>query len=175
MSSSKSLASSDASSAEIVESNPIDPDVTYFKDKIAGTLAEKLTQSDLDILQKLAIRIIDENSDMSFLDKGLKYLQDLISASVLYFINDIELNDSTEFLFKKRITNNMPYVTVKRVKDGSEAVYDVNEMFALIKEEFKDGNAYNDKVKKSLLKKLTIDSNFGLETIEGDAVIKPKK
>jgi hypothetical protein len=153
----------------------LDPDVKYFEDIILDKkFAKDLTQSDLDVLQKLAIRIIDGN-DLSFVGKGLKYLQDFISACVLYFINDIELNDSTEFLFKKRITNNMPYVTVKRVKDGSEAVYDVNEMFALIKEEIKDGSAYESKVKDSLLKKLTIDSNFGLETVEkGDPIIKPK-
>jgi len=163
---------SSASSDQEVE---LDPDVTYFKDKIAGTLAEKLTQPDLDILQKLAIRIIDQN-DLSFVGKGLKYLQDFISACVLYFINDIELNDSTEFLFRTRITNKMPYVTVKRMKDGSEAVYDVNEMFALIKEELKDGTAYESKVKENLLKKITIDSNFGLETVEkGETVPKVAK
>jgi hypothetical protein len=153
---------------------PLDPDVKYFQDIIIRKLAQDLTQSDLNVLQKLAIRIIAENSDMSFVDKGFKYLQDFISTCVLYFINDIELNDSTEFMFRTRITNKMPYVTVKRMKDGSEAVYDVNEMFALIKEELKDGNGYSNKVKDNLLKKLTIDSNFGVETIAGVPVIKPK-
>jgi hypothetical protein len=168
------LTASDPNPAKTPEPEP-DPDVKYFEDIILDKVAKDLTQSDLNILQKLAIRIIDEN-DLSFVGKGLKYLQDFISACVLYFINDIELNDSTEFLFKKRITNNMPYVTVKRVKDGSETVYDVNEMFALIKEEIKDGSAYESKVKDSLLKKLTIDSNFGLETVEkGDPIVKPKK
>jgi hypothetical protein len=162
---------SSASSDPEVE---LDPDVKYFDDIITKKIAPDLTQPDLDILQKLAIRIIDEN-DLSFVGKGLKYLQDFISACVLYFINDIELNDSTEFLFRTRITNKMPYVTVKRMKDGSEAVYDVNEMFALIKEELKDGTAYESKVKENLLKKITIDSNFGLETVEkGDPIVKPK-
>lgn len=157
-------------SASPIPSPSPDPDVKYFEDKIEGTLTKDLTQSDLDVLQKLTIRIIDENGDMSFVGKGLKYLQDFISACVLYFINDIELNDSTEFLFRTRITNKMPYVTVKRVRDGSEAVYDVNEMFALIKEELKDGDGYSTKVKENLLKKLTIDSNFGLETVDGEHI-----
>jgi hypothetical protein len=101
---------------------------------------------------------------MSIFTKGIHQIQKLINKVVLYFINEIELTDNTDFILKKRITNKMPYLDVIRRKDGYETTYDVNEMFALIKSEMKQ-NEYPAKLKESILKKLTVDSKFGLELV----------
>jgi len=126
--------------------------------------ASQLTADDLAIIQKLVIQIIDETNGMSIFTKGIHQIQKLINKVVLYFINEIELTDNTDFILKKRITNKMPYLDVIRRKDGYETTYDVNEMFALIKSEMKQ-NEYPAKLKESILKKLTVDSKFGLQPV----------
>jgi hypothetical protein len=138
--------------------------ITTYKTTIVSKKIPELTDEDFAIIQKLAVQIIDETSGMSIVTKGIQKLQKLINKVVLYFINDIELTDNTEFIFKKRITNSMPYLDVIRRKDGYETTYDVNEMFALIKSEMNKVE-YGENLKKSFLKKLTINSKMGLEAV----------
>lgn len=137
-------------------------------DKYTTTIAAKdistLRPEDLVVIQRLAINIIDETSGMSIITKSIQKMQKLINGIVLYFINEIEMTDTTDFILKKRMTNNMPYLDVIRKRDGYETTYDVNEMFALIKSEMNQAE-YPNNLKKSLLKKLTIDSKFGLQTV----------
>lgn len=138
--------------------------IELFEKNISNKLVKELTEEDLAIIKKLAIQIIDDTNNMSFITKGISQIQKLINKFVLYFINDIEMTDNTEFILKKRITNNMPYLDVVRKKDGYETTYDVNEMFALIKSEL-NSTEYSNNLKTSLLKKLTIDSKLGLEPL----------
>lgn len=137
-------------------------------DEYTATIADKdipnLLPDDLAVIQRLAINIIDETSSMSIITKSIQKMQKLINGIVLYFMNEIEMTDSTDFILKKRITNNMPYLDVIRKRDGYETTYDVNEMLALIKTEMNQSE-YPDNLRKSLLKKLTIDSKFGLQTV----------
>jgi hypothetical protein len=139
-------------------------DITTYTTTIVSKSIQDLTDEDLAIIQKLAIQIIDETSGMSIVTKGIQKLQKLINTVVLYFINDIELTDSSDFILKKRITNNMPYLDVIRKRDGYETTYDVNEMFALIKSEMNKAE-YGENLKKSFLKKLTVNSKMGLESV----------
>jgi hypothetical protein len=145
-------------------------------DKYTTTIAAKdisaLRPEDLVVIQRLAINIIDETSGMSIISKSIQKMQKLINGIVLYFINEIEMTDSTDFILKKRITNNMPYLDVIRKRDGYETTYDVNEMLALIKSEM-NKDEYPSNVKKSLLKKLTIDSKFGLQTVPPPTPVTP--
>lgn len=138
----------------------------YKYDDISNKEIENLTKSDLKIIENLALQIIDENTGISRVSRWfIRPAQKLFNQIALYFINEIELNDNTEFIFKKRITNNMPYLDVIRKKDGYETTYDVNEMFALLKSELSKPEDYKKKMKESILKKLTIDTNFGLELV----------
>lgn len=139
-------------------------DITTYTTTIASKPIPDLTDEDLAIIQRLVIQIIDESSGMSIFTKGIQKMQKLINNVVLYFINDIELTDNTEFILKKRITNQMPYVDVIRKRDGYETTYDVNEMFALIKSEM-NKTEYPKKLKESFLKKLTVNSKMGLEVV----------
>ena len=139
-------------------------DIITYTTTIASKPIPDLTDEDLAIIQKLVIQIIDESSGMSIFTKGIQKLQKLINKVVIYFINDIELTDNTEFILKKRITNQMPYVDVIRKRDGYETTYDVNEMFALIKSEM-NKTEYPKKLKESFLKKLTVNSKMGLEVV----------
>uniref|UniRef100_A0A6C0HHZ5 Uncharacterized protein n=1 Tax=viral metagenome TaxID=1070528 RepID=A0A6C0HHZ5_9ZZZZ len=128
--------------------------------------ARSLTDEQLAIMQNLAMQFVDENYGVSYVDLGLKYFQKFMIAIVLYFMNDIEIEDNTEFILKKRITNNMPYLDVIHTRSGHETTYDVNEMFALIKSEVVDENKYKDDLKKSILKKLRFNTKFGLQPFE---------
>ena len=138
--------------------------ITTYLNTIVGKPIPDLTDEDLAIIQKLAITIIDESSGLSIISKGIKTFRNIISNVVLYFINDVELVDNTDFIFKKRITNKMPYLDVIRKKDGYETTYDVNEMFALLKSEMKAAE-YGENLKKSFLKKLKFNSKMGLQDI----------
>jgi len=141
-------------------------DITLFSTTIAGKNSQDLTDKELSIMQNLAIQFVDENFGVSYVDLGLKYLQQFMTAIVLYFMNDIEIEDNTEFILKKRITNNMPYLDVIHTRSGNETTYDVNEMFALIKSELVDETKYKDDLKKSILKKLRFNTKFGLQPFE---------
>jgi hypothetical protein len=137
-------------------------DIDTYNNTLSTKDVNDLTENELEIIQRLAIRLIGDDTD--FLTKIFKPAYKLINSIVLYFINDIELIDNTEFILKKRITNKMPYLDVIRRKDGSETTYNVDEMFQLIKSEMNESE-YSAKLKDSILKKLTINSKFGLEPV----------
>jgi hypothetical protein len=141
-----------------------------YETDIANTSYDKLSAEDFDIIKKLALIAIDERNGASFLDIGAEKLQKLITNLVLYFINDIELKDTTEIKLKKRITNNMPYIEVTNKKTGYETIYDVNEMFTLLKAEMGDKNTYKNKIDKSLLKQLKVNTDFTVEQIPTNPV-----
>ncbi len=145
----------------------------YKYDAISKKDIKNLTKSDLKTIETLALQIINENTGTRFFERWFTIpAYKLFNQIALYFINEIELNDNTEFIFKKRITNNMPYLDVIRKKDGYETTYDVNEMFALLKSEMNKTD-YKNKMKESILKKLTIDTNFGLEPVPPPPVVSP--
>jgi len=148
----------------------LEKDIDTYKTTLSGKELNQLTEDDLEIIQRLAINFISDNT--TNLDFIVKPVYKLIKKVVLYFMNDIELTDNTDFILKKRITNNMPYLQVIRKKDGSETTYNVNEMFELIKSEMNESE-YPTKLKESILKKLTVDSKFGLEPVPPPSVPGP--
>jgi hypothetical protein len=144
-------------------------DIDTYTNTVANKNIEDLTDKDLGLIQRIAIQIIDDNYSLNWFkikwgNKLLAQMQKIINKVVLYFINDIELNNTTEIILQKRITNNTPYLKVINNRDKYETTYDVNEMFALIKSEM-NKNEYPVNLKKSFLKKLTLNSKFGLEPI----------
>lgn len=138
--------------------------ITTYLNTIVSKDVSDLTDEELAIIQKLAITIIDEYSGMNILQMGGLKLYKLLNQVILYFLNDVEVVDNIELTFRKRTTNNMPYLSFIHTKNGYETKYDVNEMFALIKSEM-DTNTYGKNLKKSFLKKLKFNSKMGLEDI----------
>jgi hypothetical protein len=83
---------------------------------------------------------------------------------MFFFVNEHELSDTTDFTFKKRVTNNMPYLDVIHKRSGYETTYDVNEMLHLLKLEM-DEPKYKDALKNSILKKLKLETKFNVQPI----------
>jgi hypothetical protein len=121
---------------------------------------EKFTTSDSEILTTLISIIVKNNK--SFIYYIIKKIQGLLASIYLYFANDIEINDNTKLILRKRETNNTPYSSVIHTRNGYETTYDVNEMLHLIKMEL-DDKKYKETINKNLLKKINIDTAFTLE------------
>jgi hypothetical protein len=122
---------------------------------------ENFSEYDYTTLSSLLGIIVQ--TKMSFYD-GIALLQKLLTSIYLHFVNDVEINDTTEVKLRKRITNNTPYVDVSHKRSGYEPVYDINELFALVRKEVEGSEQYNKAIKDSTLKKININTNLGLET-----------
>lgn len=155
----------EASDPNTFKRNRIAESLNFYTKNISTKANEELNDDDLALIQELVMHIMDDSYGISILTKSIAQLQKAINAVVLYFINDIEVNENVDFILKKRITNNTPYLDVIRKKDGHETTYDVNEMFSLLRSELNSAD-YDKNLKKSFLKRLTIDSTFGLEEVK---------
>ena len=104
----------------------------------------KITNDDLDYLRNLVFFIIKDDADTTGLiyDKNAAGFQNVINNIIMYFINDIEVEDNVVLNFRKRISNGKPYLAVVHHKTGLETSYDVNEIFALIKNELTTGSIH---------------------------------
>jgi hypothetical protein len=89
----------------------------------------------------------------------------LLSNIYLWFTNNIEINDTTKVHFRRRITNNTPYIMVNHERKGYEPVYDIDEMFALVKKELDGETKYKEMIDQHTLKKMKINTDFTLEPV----------
>lgn len=136
----------------------IDEYKTVIKDKPHADLLTK----DLATIQELFLIITDDTYNMTYSDIFIKNVQDIIQKIIMVFLDESELSDTTDFTFKKRITNNMPYLDVIHKRTGYETTYDVNEMLHLLKLEM-DESSYKDAFKNSILKKLKLETKFNVQ------------
>jgi len=155
--------------AEITAGHPPLPKYDRYKtkmDEYQTAIKDKphadLSMEDLATIQELVLIIIDDTYGMGYMDIIAKNVQDIMQKIIMTFINENELSDTTEFTFKKRVTNNMPYLDVIHKRTGYETTYDVNEMLHLLKLEM-DEPAYKDALKNSILKKLKLESKFNVQ------------
>ena len=133
---------------------------TAIKDKPHDELSEE----DLSTIQELVLIIIDDTYGMGYVSIIAKHVQDIMQKIIMTFINENELSDTTDFTFKKRVTNDMPYLDVIHKRTGYETTYDVNEMLHLLKLEM-DESAYKEELKNSILKKLKLETKFNVKPI----------
>ena len=123
----------------------------------------KITNDDLDYLRNLVFFIIKDDADTMGLiyDKNAAGFQNVINNMIMYFINDIEVEDNVVLNFRKRISNGKPYLDIVHHKTGLETSYDVNEIFALIKNELTTGSIHKipEMIKSTKLKnKRTVEN-----------------
>lgn len=133
--------------------------IDEYKTAIKDKPHDELSEEDLSTIQELFLIITDDTYKMTYYDIFMKNVQDIAQKIIMFFVNESELSDTTEFTFKKRVTNNMPYLDVIHKRTGYETTYDVNEMLHLLKLEM-DEPAYKDALKNSILKKLKLETKF---------------
>ena len=155
--------------AKLAAGNPALPKYDRYKtkmDEYQTVIKDKpymdLLTEDLANIQDLFLIITDDTYNMTYSDIFIKNIQDIIQKIIMFFVNESELSDTTDFTFKKRVTNNMTYLDVIHKRTGYETTYDVNEMLHLLKLEM-DEPAYKDAFKNSILKKLKLETKFNVQ------------
>ena len=118
-----------------------------FKNEVQTKVQSKvpsITNDELDYMRNVVFFIIKDDADTTGLiyDKNAAGFQNVINNIIMYFINDIEVEDNVALNFRKRISNGKPYLDVRHSKTGLETSYDVNELFALIKNELTTGSIH---------------------------------
>jgi hypothetical protein len=114
-----------------------------FKNEVQSKVPS-ITNDELDYMRNVVFFIIKDDADTTGLiyDKNAAGFQNVINNIIMYFINDIEVEDNVVLNFRKRISNGKPYLDVLHSKTGLETSYDVNEIFALIKNELTTGSIH---------------------------------
>lgn len=100
------------------------------------------TYGDLAEMKNLVFVIIKDDVDQSglYFDKNVASFQNLLNNILMYFVNDIQVDDVVTLNYRKRIINNKPYIEVIHKKKGEETIYDVNELLATLKNELRTKN-----------------------------------
>lgn len=100
---------------------------------------QNLTYEDLAEMKNLVYVIIKDDVDERglYFDKNVANFQNLLNNVLMYFVNDIPVEDTITMNYRKRIINNKPYLEVTHTKTGEEPVTDVNEIFASLKNELR--------------------------------------
>lgn len=103
---------------------------------------QNLTYEDLAEMKNLVFVIIKDDVDQSglYFDKNVASFQNLLNNILMYFVNDIQVDDVVTLNYRKRIINNKPYLEVTHKKKGEETIYDVNELLATLKNELRTKN-----------------------------------
>jgi hypothetical protein len=114
---------------------------------------EIISIAEFDIMKKLVQAIMEDTSPA--LSGLVELIQNMLKKIHLYLINDIEIKDNMKILFKKRMTNNTPYIHIIHKRSGYESIYDANEMLALIRTELT-----TPKHDDNILKTLDINNKF---------------
>ena len=122
----------------------------------------KETDESFITLQELAYIIIRDTMSTNVNNVGwVKTLEQLLKGMKTSFANDIEYDDDVKIIYRKRMTNNKPYLEVIHSKNGHETAYDVDELFALLRSEINPSKKVDRE--KTALKKMNISNHFGVE------------
>lgn len=129
-----------------------------YIDQIENKLGAEKTKptisiSEFEVMKKLVQAIMEDTSPA--LSGLVELIQNMLKKIHLYLINDIEIKDNMKILFKKRMTNNTPYIHIIHKRTGYESIYDANEMLALIRTEL-TAPKHDD----NILKTLDINNKF---------------
>ena len=125
-----------------------------YMEKIADKPdTELINIADFEIMKKLVKAIMEDTSPALW--GVVEIVQNMLKKIHLYLINDIEIKDNMRILFKKRMTNNTPYIHIIHKRSGYESIYDANEMLALIQSE-----VISPKHNTNILKTLDINNHF---------------
>ena len=119
----------------------------------ADKTKETISISDFEVMKKLVHAIMEDTSPA--LSGLVELIQNMLKKIHIYLINDIEIKDNMKILFKKRMTNNTPYIHIIHKRSGYESIYDANEMLALIRTEL-TAPKHDD----NILKTLDINNRF---------------
>jgi hypothetical protein len=114
---------------------------------------ETISIAEFDIMKKLVQAIMEDTSPA--LSGLVELIQNMLKKIHIYLINDIEIKDNMKILFKKRMTNNTPYIHIIHKRSGYESIYDANEMLALIRTELT-----TPKHDDNILKTVDINNRF---------------
>jgi hypothetical protein len=126
---------------------------------------ENLTYGDLAKMKNLVYVIIKDDVDESglYFDKNVANFQNLLNNVLMYFVNDIPVEDTITMNYRKRIINNKPYLEVTHTKIGEEPVVDVNEIFASLKNELRINK--KTEPKSTILKTTKIKNHRKVEPV----------
>jgi len=125
----------------------------YIDDIANKPKTELISITEFDIMKKLVKAIMEDTSPALW--GVIEIIQNMLKKIHLYLINDIEIKDNMSILFKKRMTNNTPYIHIIHKRNGYESIYDANEMLALIQSEL-----ISPKHEANILKTLDINNHF---------------
>jgi uncharacterized protein involved in propanediol utilization len=136
---------------------------------------KELTYGDLAKLINIEYVIIKDDVDESslYFDKSIANFQYLLNNILLYFVNDMPIEDIITLRNHKRIIDNKAYFTVDHTKKGEETIPQVNELLALLKNELRTKKT---EPTSTILKTTTIKNNRTVEEIpDKDEKPAPKK
>lgn len=159
---------------QFIKNNETDPSFKYvmMKDNllveyqsIKSKNTKELTYGDLAKLINIEYIIIKDDVDESslYFDKNIANFQYLLKNILLYFVNDIPIEDIITLRNRKRIIDNKAYFEVDHTKTGEETIAQVNELLALLKNELRV--AKHQDPKSTILKTTTIKNNRKVEEI----------
>uniref|UniRef100_A0A6C0KK71 Uncharacterized protein n=1 Tax=viral metagenome TaxID=1070528 RepID=A0A6C0KK71_9ZZZZ len=136
-----------------------------YETNIKSKQPDELTYGDLAEMKNLVFAIIKDDVDQRglYFDKNSANFQNLLNNILMYFVNDIPVEDTIILNYRKRIVNNKPYIEVTHTKTGEETVFDVNEIFAMLKNEMR--TTKKTEPKSTILKTTTIKNNRKVETV----------
>jgi len=122
--------------------------------KYKNTIKSKsdVTSDEVQIMRDIVYFILEDEVDTASLEysKPAAGFQNLINNILMYMVNDVEVEDTFFMKLRKRISNGIPYLDVVHTQTGLETSYDVNELFAVLKNHMKkDGKKPHEIIKES--------------------------
>jgi len=158
---------------QFIKNNETDPSFKYIMMKdnllaeyqtIKSKPTKELTYGDLAKLINIEYVIIKDDVDESslYFDKSIANFQYLLNNILMYFVNDMPIEDIITLRNRKRIIDNKAYFTVDHTKTGEETIPQVNELLALLKNELRTKKT---EPTSTILKTTTIKNNRTVEEI----------
>jgi hypothetical protein len=105
----------------------------------------------IQIMRDIVYFILEDEVDTTSLEysKSAAGFQNIINNILMHMVNDVEVEDTLFMELRKRISNGIPYLDVVHTKTGLETSYDVNELFAVLKNHVKTTRQKHEIIKKA--------------------------
>lgn len=115
---------------------------------------DDFTPEQIQIMRDIVYFILEDEVDTTSLEysKSAAGFQNLIHNILMHMVNDVEVEDTIVMELRKRISNGIPYLDVVHTKTGLETSYDVNELFAVLKNHLKTTGKKHEIIKKETYK-----------------------
>lgn len=129
--------------------------IQHYSTDIKDKSIDDISTDDAQTMRDIVYVILEDEVDTTSLEysKTTAGFQNLINNILKTMVNDVATEDTFSMKLRKRISNGIPYLDVVHTKTGLETSYDVNELFAILKNQLKtNGQKQVETIKKTTLR-----------------------